>query len=302
MRLPEQKEDLSIPQKLEKDISHAIEYLLNVLRVERIGARTHEAIVVSGWNDNAECRRAIAVYLVGLCESAIDTALKIRADLLDDDNESGNEIYEDVCGIVAENNASLTEDQKQDERNPWIAEGLWHLCMVIANRKTEIHPIGNVVSVGPVHVRAKDHGLDGLAIYEVDEDNLGLSIIESKAYKSDPNQAISKAVAFFKQIDENKHSSRIRHSVNLMRSGLSPELQSKVSGSFWKRIRTYIPNPHYDITHTADWSNSRPSFRKLNVTKDNIIVMPHTITNFDEFFDQLAEEMREYARGFTEDV
>ena len=59
MNLPEQMEYLTISQKIERDVTHAIEYFLNILRVERIEARTHEAIVVSGWNDDESCKKAI---------------------------------------------------------------------------------------------------------------------------------------------------------------------------------------------------------------------------------------------------
>jgi hypothetical protein len=289
--------------KLEQDVENAVNFLVSVLHVQPHESETHDALVVTGWNNDNDTRRAVAVYLVGLCESAIDSALNIRAVLTDDGAEGAFDIYAGVCGIVKESNNELTTDQKEDERNPWIAEGLWHLCMLAASRKQDIHPLGTIISVGPAHVRAKDHGLDGLAIYMASEDTLGLTIIESKAYKLDPNRAISKAVKFFKEIDENKHAARIKHSVSMMRSALSSDLQGLVSGSFWKSVRTYVPNPHYDIAESLDWTNKRPSFENLNtVSKKNILVMPHIINDFDKFFDEISDNMRDYARGFAINV
>ncbi|MFC3771120.1 hypothetical protein [Paenibacillus sp. GCM10012303] len=294
---------MTIPMKLEQDVENAVNYLVNVLLVKTYESETHDALVVSGWNNDNDTRRAVAVYLVGLCESAIDSGLNIRAALTDDGAEGAFDIYAGVCGIVKESNSELTNDQKEDERNPWIAEGLWHLCMLAASRKQDIHPLGNIISVGPAHVRAKDHGLDGLAIYKASEDTLGLTIIESKAYKLDPNRAINKAVKFFREIDEHKHSARIKHSVSMMRIALSSDLQELVSGSFWKSVRTYVPNPHYDISENIDWTNKRPSFENLKtLSKKNILVMPHIIDNFDNFFDEISDNMRDYARGFAINV
>lgn len=134
-------------------------------------------------------------------------------------------------------------------------------------------------------------------IYTQDDGLLGLSIIECKAYRDDPNGAISEAVAFFKDVDNGKYSTRIRQSVQIMRSSLPQHLQEGISKSFWKQNRSYIPNPHYDACHEINWMNSRPSFRTLKLDRTNIIVMPHIISEFDKFFDEVAKEMRDFAMG-----
>lgn len=177
------------------------------------------------------------------------------------------------------------------------------MCLAIAARRGEFHPNGNIIALDYAHVITKDHGLDVAAMYE--KDNLfGLSLVESKAYRDRPNDAVNDAVAFFREVDNGKHSSRIRQSVQVMRNALSLDQQSKISASFWKRERTYLPNPHYhcDNNNLMNWANPRPSFRNLKpkcmvFDSSNIIIMPHIIFGFDDFFDRISDEMRMFARG-----
>jgi hypothetical protein len=294
-KLPNKEGDLTLPKRIEEKMEMAINSLSGSLHFGFSESETHRTLTILGWNESAVTRQAIAHYLVGLRASAIDAALNIRSQL-EDTPDDRREVIQNVFAIIGIDNSVLSQDQKQDDRNPWIAEGIWHMCMIIAARRNEFHPIGSVISVDYAHIASKDHGLDGLVLYEVD--NLfGISIIESKAYRDDPNRAINNAVDFYKEIDNGKHDLRIRQSVQIMRTSLPQSVQSRISGSFWKRERTYLPNPHYDANNNMDWANLRPSFRALKPFRTNIIIMPHIISGFDDFFDQIADEMRNFARS-----
>jgi hypothetical protein len=295
---------MGLPERIEYAMTHAIQYLGRILEWEILEAPTHRTVIVTGWNKDDSTRQAIAHYLVGLRACAIDAALNIRAEL-EDSEEDKIEVLGNVIAIVGEDDAEETEEQKRRktyERNPWIAEGIWHLCMAIAaQHRREIHLPGAVVALNYAQPIAKDHGLDVAAIYEiVDRDLFGLSFIESKAHENDINGAISKAVGFFREVNEGKkHAVRIRQSVQIMRSSLPRDKQAQIPRSFWRRTRAYLPNPHYDARCRVDWTNSRPSFDTLRLDKVNIdiVVMPHEICEFANFFDEIADEMRAFARS-----
>lgn len=102
---------------------------------------------------------------------------------------------------------------------------------------------------------------------------------------------------FFREVDKGKHSPRIRQAVQIMRGDLPDEKQEMITMSFWKRERAYIPNPHYDASNRVDWTNSRPSFNDLIPDRQHIIIMPHEIKFFREFFDEIASEMRKFAQS-----
>lgn len=287
---------MNLPQRIEIAMEEAISHLEGALHFTLEDSPSHRVALIDGWNDCQGTRCSIAHYLVGLRACAIDAALRINA-ILEDNVEDQLEILENVIAVVGNDN-TISDDQKQHERNPWIAEGIWHMCMTIAARRSELHPCGQIIALDYAHIITKDHGLDVAAIYEHDG-IIGLSLVETKTYRDRPDRALYDAVVFFKEVDEGKHSARIRQTVQTMRSALSPEQQSKISSSFWKRNRTYIPNPHYLCVQDKpiDWTRRRPSLRNLQPDKLNILIMPHLITDFDVFFDQVSDEMREFARG-----
>lgn len=288
--------EMSLNEKIENAVKESIEHLQKVIKYETYDANTHRALIVNGWDSDQDSLQAVAKYLVGLRATAMDVALNICSVLFDDTPEGKIDILNSVFEIVGENNDALTDIQIRDERNPWLAEGLWHLCMFLSKEIKECHPSGEIIALGPVHVKAKDHGLDGIVLYEK-ANNIGLSLIESKAYKDDPNRAINKALGFFKEIDNEKHSTRIRQDISNIRRSLPIEIQDKVVGTFWRRERTYIPNPHYDSSTSMDWTNGRKSFESLLIGRDNIIIMPNIITNFDSFFNEISNKMRDFARS-----
>ena len=295
--------EMALAERVEQAMREAIHQLAGTLDVQVLeDAPTHRTVIVSGW-DTDECSvRSIARYLVGLRACAIDAALRIRADLEDTEADRA-EILENVRAVVGDSNDAASEEEtrrKTDERNPWLAEGIWHLCLVIAaQQRPEIHLPGSVVALNYAHIIAKDHGLDVAAIYEVGSGDLfGLSFIESKACKHDVNGAMGKAVAFFREVNEGKkHALRIRQTVQIMRSSLPEGKQAQIPDSFWKRTRAYVPNPHYCSDCTVDWRNPRPSLAALKVSgaSIDIMVMPHVIDGYDEFFDRVADEMRAFA-------
>ncbi len=286
----------SLSEKIEFAMEESICSLANLLQITQYKSFTHATVLVSGWDSSCDSKRLIAQYLVGLRASAIDCAMRIKVYLFDDSNEGKIDLSGSVSEIVGVSNNALSDVQKRDERNPWIAEAIWHLCMVLASTRPEIHPPGTIIAVKDVHVKAKDHGLDGLALYINDQD-IGLSVIESKAYKDDPSRAIRHAAIYFGEIEEDKHTTRIRQDISAMRRGLSHERQELVKGVFWKQRRTFMPNPHYDDTKVMDWARPLTTLGDLSISKKCIVVMPHIIHDFDVFFDEISDLMRAFVGG-----
>jgi len=275
----------------------AIEYLATALQCVTTACGTHSTSIIAGWEDDDCAREAIAKYLVGLRACAIDAALHIKAEL-EDTQADRDEILQNVMQIVSREldpaDANTRDNWISTERNPWIAEAIWHLAMAVAASRADLHPPGRILLLDYAHIKAKDHGLDIAAIFE-DGDSVGFTIIETKAYKDDPNGAIGNAVTFFREVRENQHDIRIRHAVQLMRNALSATENSRISGSFWKRNRVYICNPHYRSDVSINWGNRRPSLQELSSTNERVFVMPSALAHFEEFFDDIAERMQCFA-------
>ena len=254
---------------------------------------THTVILISGWQDH-EARVSIGNYLVGLRLSAMDYLLQIHADMLNDTVDGRLHMKRSVWEIVGETSAALDDVRKRDERNPWIAEGIWHLCMRLAPRIIDLHPTGSVVAIKPVHYSPKDHGLDGLVLYRTPSGRLGSTFIETKAYRKDPNKAIRDAVVYFQGIENGSYGSRVRHEIAQLRNGLPDELQAQVRTMFWEKERTYVANPHYDSSVPKRWDRRRARFSVdlPTVPVSAILVMPHIVQDFGVFFDEISDAMR----------
>jgi hypothetical protein len=280
---------MPLPQALDAAVAAGIDNLEKALRCTVHEAKSHRAVLVEGWGDDAARIEAVAAYLVGLLASAVSRALVVRSAITGTAADK-LELLSSVQAITGTKAQPLSTSKKQDERNPWMAESIWHLCLYVASKRAELHPVGQIVAIDFPHVGAKDHGFDVVALYH-SAGNFGLSFVESKAYANNPNGAISDAVGFYRAVDSGDHAVRARQTVATLRSALPVAEQGAISSSLWKDLRAYLPNPHYDAASAVDWTNTRPSFTGLKVARDQIIVMPHSIAKFDEFFDALGDAM-----------
>ncbi|MBZ0116545.1 MAG: hypothetical protein K8H88_06115 [Sandaracinaceae bacterium] len=288
---------MPLPDEFRARIERALENIC-----ERIGARsatveTHQLLEITGLTV-PELLDDVATYLVGLRMESVSSLLEVR-DALTDSATDRDELLRNVVAIVGDPPSSLSPKAKSDERNPWLAEALWFLCLHAANYKPALHPYGKIMALAPPHVHPKDHGLDVAGLFRSDE-LLGLSAVETKAYENHPDNALSEAVATFRKMDKGEFDQRARQIVSLLRQAMTPADQARVSPSLWQQRRAYIANPHYDSSTGAQWTGKRPSLSEW--PKGVVIgacIMPHPIDGFAAYFDGLALRMYEIAREFA---
>lgn len=260
---------------------------------------THRVIRIGGLAGDSEMHQETAIYLVGLIADAIDVSLQIRARLSFESNDHV-ELVRSVEKLVGSPGNPLDAQTMIDTRNPWMVEGIVHLCMCVAAAQSSdsglvcsIHPVGNIVGLNKPHISAKEQGMDNVVIY-VENGEIGLSIIESKAYKNDPNKAISESVRYFAEVDTGLHDVRIRQVTNSMLDQLPPGIRDAAPASFWKQRRCYLPNPCYQPV--IDWASSRPSLKKLAVNRDYRLILPVQLSDFDGYFQDIAIRMLRFAQ------
>jgi len=288
---------MTFSDSFEKSISSALNFLRGHLVVVTppVGhSGAHNVVEVTGWQ-NAGAIEALSLYLVALRASVIDQAGKICSELIGNECDFANDLICSVDEIIEQptDSKESLSDWKSKWRNPWIAEGIWHCCMRIAMERADLHSQGAVIAVDLPHISPKDHGLDVTVLYVKEDGSLGMSFIETKAYQSDPNGAIRDAVTMLKSIEAGEHDTRLRQMVTSFRSVIGEEYRQELSLSLWKNERTLIPNPHYEANAaTVQWTRKRIVFSSL---KAPVVVMPHCVTGFNDFFDQVASQMRSKA-------
>jgi hypothetical protein len=148
------------------------------------------------------------------------------------------------------------------------------------------------------HGAASEKGLDLMAVYDGGE--IGLSIGESKAWSDYPSQALSAAARKFKEVDAGQHETHVRKFVQQARYSLPMAYQVRITGAFWNQERSYQPFIAYDAAQRLDWSADREALRSLAVPVTHRIVVPLPITDFAQFFDDLADAMRAYVTSRAE--
>lgn len=284
---------MPLAEQLEIALNNALKDLENCLTATSVTANgdTHEVLTVNGWQAD-EAIESLAMYLVMVHAGVINHASQLCLDLINNPRDFATDLNYSVNQIITQpaNSGETADAWKSTWRNPWIAEGIWHCCMTVAMRKPELHAHGSVIAVDMPHVAPKDHGLDITVIYAKDNGTLGMSFVETKAYKNNPNQAISDAVSMFDAIEEGKHNNRLRQLVTTVHSMIEEPHKSRLSTSLWKNERILIPNPHYEsVEARVQWHHQRNVFQEL---KAPVVIMPHPITGFDDYFNRVADQMR----------
>lgn len=285
---------MPLPDEFRARIERSLENICERIHPRSASVETHRLLEITGLTAPA-LLDDVATYLVGLRMESISALLDVR-DALTDSEADRHELVRNVVAIVGDPPSSLSSKEKSDERNSWLAEALWFLCLHAANRKPALHPYGKIVALAPPHVHPKDHGLDVASLFLSDE-LLGLSAVETKAYENYPDKALSDAVATFRKMDKGEFDQRARQIVSLLRQTMTLEDQVRVSPSLWQQRRAYIANPHYDSSTGARWNGKRKS---LSEWPRGVVVgaciMPNPIDGFAAYFDGLALRMYETAR------
>jgi hypothetical protein len=281
-----------ITQQIENDVNQALQTLCDILVVEFTHHETHHLLKISGFCRSQECLECLAEYCVGQIASAVQANLSIRADLLGIDEESIDRLILDVYSIIGMDNNDLTEEQKATERNPWIFEAISHLIIHLSRYRPEFHPVGNILGLLPVHGKVKEQGLDLIAIYTTGD--IGLGVGESKAWENKPSPALRKAAMKFVDVDLGGYDPEIRKTVNLIRASLPEEYQNQITGVFWRDEKSYYPFIGYGSGKKPRWKARRKVLEALDVPISRRILVPLPIDDFQDFFDDLSDKMREY--------
>jgi len=292
---------MNLPDTLCSLINTSLVTLAKKLTVSNLTTISHDVSAVTGWHDRVAIE-ALAIYLVALRACVVNQAGDICLDLIGGKIDFASDILRSVEEIVTQpvHSKEKEKDWKATWRNPWIAEGIWHCLMRLAMEDLRFHPVGAIIALDFSHVSPKDHGLDVTVLYLKADGNMGMSLVETKAYKNDPNGAIADAVSMLKEIENGRHDTRIRQMVVSFQAVIDEKYRPKLTLSLWKKERRLIPNPHYEARGaTVDWSRKRPVFSGLSAP---VLVMPHAINGYDAFFDTISQEMQSQALRLVADV
>lgn len=281
------------PTHLVQDVQTALCVLNGILPSRITTCESHSVINIVGFDHKVEVICGIAVYLVGAIASSISYNLEIRAKLFNDE-ELTSDLYRNVIDHIGPDNEIL-EHSRTHERDPWIWEGISHLLMHLSRQDKDKHPPGYILAKTYLHLRAKDPGLDVLVLYGPEP--LGVSIGECKAYPDRANEAITDSASRLAEVDGAQRDAEIRQIVSQMGDTLSAQVQSQLTGAFWRHERAYFPMVCCDARSAVNWEGKREVLERLNRPNDRKFLVPAAIEKARVFFDHIADAMRAYANN-----
>lgn len=272
------------------DVEQSILTISQAAQVTRNPRSSHMVSRVQSFEDLAVVR-ALGIYLAACIAGGVKANLKIALDLFDVVPQEAAALQKDVHQLIGANN-QVSNEFKATRRNPWIAEGIAHLCARLSHDHTHLGPLGRIEVVTNVHDDVTDHGLDQLAIYE-DGGFLGISIGESKASNGNISANVTDAADNFASVQNGDHDAHIRRTVNHLRDSLPAALQTLITKSFWRDRRSFLAFAVYNNADTFQPQRARQSLQKLPGAPHSVNLICITLDHYDVFFDGIATAIRE---------
>jgi hypothetical protein len=162
---------------------------------EEAKAQSHIVLRAEGITD-PDAVAAFGIYLAAALAGAVKVDTTLAARFLGLGVDRRLELRRRVHAVVGESNTVTTKDHerwRETRRDPWIAEGIGHLLMMLASRKNTGCLAGLVAAVKQMHARTTQQGLDLVAIYLVEDELPALAIGEGKATFADPSSHLTAA-------------------------------------------------------------------------------------------------------------
>jgi hypothetical protein len=276
-----------------RELAEAAARVRRAITVDACETSSHRVALVEGL-EAPGVTASLAVYLVGAgFARAVSTSLRIAAAFLPTTPEAEDQIRRAVVAVIGQNN-QVPVSFKTDQRNPWIAEGIAHLILWLSRRTVALSPRGRLHALSPLHVGAKEQGIDLSALFS-DELDLGITIGEAKASRLNATSNVAEAAAFFGSIDDGDpiREIQLRDRVQLLRQALADHLAQRVTAALWEENRCYLPFVAYGANDSPfSPRRGRSSYRGLTPGYERVLLVCLGLADYEQFFDTLADSMR----------
>lgn len=267
----------------------AISAITTVVTVTSSSPTTHDVAVVSGL-ENGSIRTDLATYLLNCAAQTVSANLAILNDLLGESEDAALALRTEVARLIGANNA-ISDDFRQDHRDPWMAEGLAHLFLRIAGSLPPLPPPGCLHAITPVHDDVKEHGLDLVGIYTCTATgSLGLAISESKASESNATAHVASAGELFSDVMNGGRDPHIRSKVQALRHALPATAQALITPFFWNTEKCFSAYVAMSQSCGFNANAARTRYSQIQPRPTIIVV---SLSNFRGFFDALADRIRQ---------
>ncbi|OJT16829.1 hypothetical protein BO221_47870 [Archangium sp. Cb G35] len=278
-------------------LEDSIEVVRQALGFAQPTAFSHRVTVITGLEAPAVIE-ALGHYLfeAGIAHS-VRTNLAIARDLFEVNVAFANAFHEEAVRLLGADN-NIDEKRRTTLRDPWIAEGIGHLLLLLSRKSPPLAPPGQLQVLTQIHADVHSHGLDLVGIH-VEGEGLGLTIGEVKASDLNISAHVTETARLFDEVENGLREGDVRSQVQMLRDSLTPEHQKLITPAFWRVRRVFFPILGYAQASKFEPTNDRPTFAALACGADRIRLFSMPLVNHKEFFDQVADRIRFEASGLA---
>jgi hypothetical protein len=272
------------------DISNSITTIESAITVTQETANSHVCTMVYGL-EHPKPIQAIGIYLAACISTAIKANLEIALDLTGSSPNELTQLRNTVHRIIGPDN-QISNIEKETRRNPWITEGLAHLCAMLSRKQQFLFPAGRIEALNLVHSDVTDHGLDHFGIFHRSK-KLGVSIGECKTSDKDISGNLTDASTKFHEVINGIHDPRIRTHIQYLRASLPSEIESLITQTFWKEKQLFTAYISYPEHLSFNAKRRRPTFENIQGSPSSVNVISFELKDFDAFFNNLSDAIRQ---------
>jgi hypothetical protein len=258
---------------------------------------THTLVEVRNL-ETPEATSALGTYLTGIVAGLVAVDRRITEQYLVTD-DGDQQLRIEVEQIIGASN-QLTGNFRDTRRNPWIAECLAHVFLMLAGEDPGVCVPGHIWAMTVPHDKVTQQGLDLVAVYE-EEDGPSLCIGESKASEQWAADHLNDSIRLFRDVDDRKRDFQIRVTlINSLGAHIPEAVREAVPGMFWRDRRLYLPVIGHADNSDFNASSARPqTFGALTVPLERRRCVSVALADFHHFFDDVAIAMRDAVDAFA---
>lgn len=275
---------------IEELVTNALNTLRQDLRVRNQQIASHVVVFVDGLEASAAVNAFATYALVVGIGQAVRVNLAIATEMFGDGPQFVDALRRDVERTIGASN-TITDDFREDQRNPWFTECLGHLLLNLSRDVAALGPPGTIQALTLVHADVRDHGLDLVGLH-MEQTLLALNVAEAKASENNASNHSGATATLFAQVDNGLRDMEIRAKVQILREALPAVWQSLVTPAFWHVRRSYAAVISYANASPFSPTHHRPTFATLAVGADRMRLLAVPLSNYRQFFDTLADHVR----------
>jgi hypothetical protein len=250
----------------------------------------HTTYVVTGLADTTDQRTDLCWCVLGFLGGILEVDLSIDSAI-----GEGAQACDNLMKVLKHRlslGETLTDEQKQKNRDPLLHELICHVLVLIHQRRSILPGwLAAIQSCRPPHLSANDSGLDLVAL-AVEEGAPFPVIGEAKAYEKAPLDGFNVACGKFTQIVHGEYDDEIREALRKSLDVSHHFTKEQLAANIWIDIGRFGALIAHDQKHGFDVKAPCTKPQVLKQDPNRLFFVASPFISMRELFDNLTEILK----------